>query len=60
MSLFAIHNQFGTYLDLMNLINEAHKRGIAVVLDWVVNHVAPNNIFENYDCLKGSCYFSAD
>lgn len=44
----------------MNFINEAHKRGIAVLLDWVANHLAPHNIFEKYDDFKESCYFNVD
>ncbi len=37
-SMFAIDKYYGTELDLKTLINEAHKRGIAVILDIVLNH----------------------
>ena len=35
-----VNPEFGTADDLKNLINEAHKNGIYVVLDWVANHTA--------------------
>ena len=37
-SMFAIDKYYGTELDLKTLINEAHERGIAVILDIVLNH----------------------
>lgn len=36
--MFAIDKYYGTELDLKTLIDEAHKRGIAVILDIVLNH----------------------
>ena len=36
--LFAIDKYYGTELDLKTLINEAHKRGMAVIFDIVLNH----------------------
>lgn len=36
--MFAIDKYYGTELDLKTLINEAHKRGIAVIFDIVLNH----------------------
>lgn len=38
-----IEENLGDLNDLRMLINEAHKRGIAVILDWVANHTAWNN-----------------
>ncbi len=36
--MFAIDKYYGTELDLKTLIDEAHKRGMAVILDIVLNH----------------------
>ena len=38
---FAIHNEYGSTADLKQLVNEAHRRGIAVILDVVYNHLGP-------------------
>ncbi|WP_207515128.1 malto-oligosyltrehalose trehalohydrolase [Longitalea luteola] len=38
---FAIQNTYGTAEDLKRLVNEAHHRGIAVILDVVYNHAGP-------------------
>lgn len=35
-----VNPEFGTAEDLKALINEAHKNGIYVVVDWVANHTA--------------------
>ncbi len=37
---YAIDEQYGTLEDLRTLVDEAHKRGIDVILDLVVNHTA--------------------
>ncbi len=37
--LFAVHTDYGTREDLKQLVNEAHQRGIAVILDVVYNHL---------------------
>lgn len=36
----AVNPSYGTWADFQNLINEAHRRGIAIVLDYVINHSA--------------------
>ncbi len=36
----AVNAEFGNVEDLRKLIAEAHKRGMAVILDWVANHTA--------------------
>lgn len=60
VSMFAIHNHFGTLQDLMRLVNECHKRGIAVITDWVPNHSSPHNVFTKFDSQESSCYFNND
>jgi len=39
----AINAAFGTLTDLRTLIDGAHSRGMAVMLDWVANHTAWDN-----------------
>jgi glycosidase len=39
----AVNPDFGTLEDLRVLVEEAHKKDMAVVLDWVANHTAWDN-----------------
>lgn len=39
----AVNPDFGTLQDLQTLVEEAHKKNMAVVLDWVANHTAWDN-----------------
>ncbi len=49
ISLFAVHTTFGSADHLKIFINEAHKRGISVILDWVPNHITKMSILhEDY------------
>lgn len=35
-----VGSEYGSMDDLIRLVNDAHSRGIAVILDWVANHTA--------------------
>lgn len=37
---FAVDSRFGTLDDLKNLISEAHKKEMKVIMDWTINHVS--------------------
>ncbi len=39
----AVNPEFGTDQDLRDLVNGAHALGLRVILDWVPNHVSPDN-----------------
>ena len=41
----AVNPEFGTMQDLKDLVNEAHEMGMYVILDWVANHSAWDNIW---------------
>jgi glycosidase len=39
----AVNTAFGSLEDLRTLVDEAHKKNMAVILDWVANHTAWDN-----------------
>lgn len=39
----AVSPEYGTFEDLRTLTDEAHARGIAIVLDWIANHTSWDN-----------------
>ncbi len=40
---YKINSKFGTEEDVVKLLEEAHKRGIRVIFDYVVNHTSDKN-----------------
>lgn len=41
----AVNPEFGTAADFKNLIKKAHKSGMKVIMDWVANHAAWDNVW---------------
>lgn len=42
---YDVHPDYGTLKDFKNFVDEAHKRGIHVIIDLVVNHSGKGNIW---------------
>jgi alpha-amylase len=40
----AVNPEFGTVADLQDLVKQAHELGMYVILDWVANHCAWDNV----------------
>ena len=62
---FSVESSYGKSVDLKNLVNEAHKAGIAVILDVVYNHFGPDDLdlwqFDGWQQDgKGGIYFYND
>ncbi|EDQ86230.1 uncharacterized protein MONBRDRAFT_28467 [Monosiga brevicollis MX1] len=49
LSLFAVQTSYGGPDGLKRLVNEAHLRGIAVVFDFVPNHMHNRNVLQWFD-----------
>lgn len=41
----AVNPEFGNLDDFKNLVTEAHSLGMKVIIDWVANHSAPDNVW---------------
>lgn len=57
-AFFATSSRYGTPCELKELIDEAHKRGIKVLLDVVHSH-ASKNVMDGLNQFDGTdaCYF---
>jgi len=53
----AVNPDYGSMADFETFVREAHKRGIGVILDFVINHsAADNSIFQSASASKDSPY----
>ena len=43
MDYYAVNPQYGTMDDFKTLLNEAHRRGIRIIIDYVINHTSVNH-----------------
>jgi glycosidase len=41
---YSVNTEFGTLADLKHFVAEAHRLGMYVILDWVANHTAWDNV----------------
>jgi len=41
----AVNPEFGTLADFKHLVNAIHKQGMYVIIDWVANHTAWDNVW---------------
>lgn len=62
--LFSVENSYGGRRGLLDFVKEAHKRGMAVILDVVYNHFYPDTDLWQYDGWsendRGGIYFYND
>ncbi len=53
----SINPEFGTLEDFKHMVNEAHKLGFKIIIDWVANHTGWNHVWTKYHAefyLKGT------
>lgn len=48
VDFYSVDDHLGTMKDLQQMITEAHKRGIKVISDYVVNHTGPTNAWAEH------------
>lgn len=51
-----VHPQYGTLDDFKRLVSEAHKRGIAVIIDYVMNHSSSQHEWFQQSANNNSTY----
>lgn len=51
----AVNPEFGNMTDLRNLVEQAHNRGVAVILDWVANHTSWDHVW-----MKNPSWYARD
>lgn len=44
---YSVNSEFGTLQDLKDFVDAAHELGMYVILDWVANHTAWDNVLVN-------------
>ncbi|MFY2562180.1 alpha-amylase family glycosyl hydrolase [Corallococcus terminator] len=61
---FAPESSYGTPNDLKRFVDEAHRRGLGVIMDVVYNHLGPSDLphwdFDGETFGRGGVYFYAD
>ena len=45
LNYYAVNSEYGTMEDFKNLLNEAHQRGIKIIIDLVLNHTSIRHPF---------------
>ncbi|OGO13754.1 MAG: hypothetical protein A2Y53_03240 [Chloroflexi bacterium RBG_16_47_49] len=57
INYFNVNPQYGTITDFINLLDEAHRRGMHVIIDLVINHTSNKNPwFVNANSIPNSPY----
>lgn len=47
-----LHADYGTMEDFKTMVKEAHDMGMYVIIDWVANHTAPDNVWVKADQME--------
>ncbi|KNC48617.1 1,4-alpha-glucan branching enzyme [Thecamonas trahens ATCC 50062] len=49
VSLYSPHDSFGTPDEMKSFVDAAHAHGLAVILDWVPNHLSVRSVVRSFD-----------